>query len=262
MANKLSVVVHTENEPSALSRCLSALVSQRLSTRELEIIVVDPRKRLAVRQLVTWWNHCLAARASTTRVNYIAPKASGRADTFVYRLCSGDIVAQLDETAAPDPNWAARGIASVLERDSSSRTIFRQYEGFHRRHELVAAEQQVSSRVAVSSAQHVSAATMVPSVAPMRLATPLSPAEKSDRVLFPPLRSYLTALFVLTALAAAFAPDGALSFTAGTMAIIGLVSLMLLPPASGDERGAFRAFVLTARESAIAFRARFRRRVS
>lgn len=261
MANKLSVIVHTEKEASALSRCLSALVAQRLSTRELEIIVVDSRKRLAVRQLVTWWNHTLAARASTTRVNYIAPRQGALADTFVYRICSGDIVAQIEETAAPDANWAARGVASVLERESAStRTIFTQYESFSRKHDLLLLEQQqVSSQVAVSSSPNFSSTPAAIAPPPIRLAADVQPAERR-RFPLPPLRYYVGAFLVLVAVGAALSQQAPLALTAAAGALVGLLVLMLVSAIDVSQRPNPRQVTSTTDDGASGVTTLFRRK--
>lgn len=231
MANKLSIIVHTEKEPAALSRCLAALVAQRLTTRDLEIVVVDRRKRLAVRQLVAWWNAALTTRRSATRLSYVAPRSEHQSNVFLLRLCSGDIVAQIDETAEPDAHWAARGVASVLERESStSRAIFPQYESFHRRDELLTGEHEVKSQAIASSANGEAMFEMPrPFITLADHPIDREIVEPRRREL-PSLRFYFAALLVVVAASVLLAKGSMIAVAAVAAALVAIIGIAATSP--------------------------------
>jgi glucosyl-dolichyl phosphate glucuronosyltransferase len=107
----LSVVVCTHNRPDDLARCLDALC---LLDETREIIVVDSASEPPVRDLVERY----AARLE--RVRYLREERTGlsRARNRGVAEARGDVIAFLDDDAAPEPHWARR-IVAPFEADES-----------------------------------------------------------------------------------------------------------------------------------------------
>lgn len=158
MANRLSIVVHTESGSPLLGRCLAALVSQKLPTRDLEIIVAGARKSMATRQLVVWWNALLCGRGSSTRLLYVVLPHTASRDAV--RLCSGEIVGFIDENETPPPDWASHGVAMLLEREATGGpSALDGRELFQRKRPLLAYHELGRSSRADSPAQRRAAST-------------------------------------------------------------------------------------------------------
>ena len=104
MSLSLSVVVCTHSRPDDLARCLDALC--RLDEPS-EIIVVDSASEPPVRELVTRY----ATRLS--HVRYVREERTGlsRARNTGVAEAGGDVIAFLDDDAAPFPDWAPRIVA-------------------------------------------------------------------------------------------------------------------------------------------------------
>ena len=110
MTLSLSVVVCTHNRALDLSRCLDALCELGESP---EIIVVDSASEPPVRSLVESY----ADRLSGLR--YVREDGTGlsRARNRGVAEAAGDVIAFLDDDAAPHPDWAGK-IVAPFEADA------------------------------------------------------------------------------------------------------------------------------------------------
>jgi hypothetical protein len=138
MGNKLSVIVQASPQPLELSRCLTALASQQLPGADLEIVVVDPRSRRNIQQLVRWWNVSLARQGRTTRLLHVPLRDQVDADHAGLRISTGALVAFVDEEMIPDPEWAARSIDALKLREGSALELPMVRGVVHRRSYLAA----------------------------------------------------------------------------------------------------------------------------
>jgi hypothetical protein len=109
----VSVVVPACWPPARLACCLAALRAQTLNPQCYEILVVDPGRDDALRQLVKG----LAARARWPRIRYLrAPGASER--TAVHeaglRAAQAPVVAFADDRAPLRRDWLRQGLSQLL----------------------------------------------------------------------------------------------------------------------------------------------------
>ena len=232
MPNRLSVIVHHQTEPATLARCLSSLIAQKLCTRELEILVVDEKRRLSVRQLVRWWNNCLAGRGSSTRINYLVVDRSVRfGEQALLRACSGDIIAYIEETAAPPADWAARGVAALLERESSRRlghSIVHHEDRFERKESLLISEHIDQSIAVASSSRDIAPPnwkSMSSSNTSIRYFEFPEHDSAPERSVFQPLSYYFALLMFTLSMAALFAVELPLAIFAAALGVTVLVTI-------------------------------------
>ena len=103
----VSVIVPTRDRPRALARCLEALDRQRLDA-ELEVVVVDDGSTdpAGVADAVA-----RSARARLLRLNGGGPAA---ARNHGVRSAGGSLILFTDDDCEPEPAWAARLAAALL----------------------------------------------------------------------------------------------------------------------------------------------------
>ena len=104
MSPLLSAIVCTHNRPGDLRRCLDALA---LLKDEVEVIVVDSASRPPCQELVTSYGGRVA------NLRYLREEQPGlsRARNVGIAAATGEIVAFLDDDAAPRADWAQRIVA-------------------------------------------------------------------------------------------------------------------------------------------------------
>lgn len=110
MSLRLSVIVCTHNRPRDLERCLEALIAQE---RPLEVIVVDSASEPPCQSLVESYSPRFAA------LRYVREERAGlsRARNRGVAEATGQILAFLDDDAAPLPEWGWH-IAAPFEADA------------------------------------------------------------------------------------------------------------------------------------------------
>jgi GT2 family glycosyltransferase len=108
MSLRLSVVVCTHNRPGDLERCLEALAALR---EQPEVIVVDSASSPSCRELVERYEHRLPALTYV----YEAEPGLSRARNVGLSRAGGEIVAFVDDDAAPRPDWSAEIVAPFVD---------------------------------------------------------------------------------------------------------------------------------------------------
>lgn len=98
-----SVVVATYNRPDHVRTCLEHL--RRQSVRPRETVVVDASPNTATREVVADFPDAIYARNERGRGSTATSRAIGMA------LCTGDVVAFIDDDAFADPTWLAELVA-------------------------------------------------------------------------------------------------------------------------------------------------------
>ena len=108
----LTIVVCTHNRSLDLERCMVALSALRETGKTVEVVVVDSASQPPCRELVG--THA----ASLPRLEYVREDEPGlsRARNRGLAAARGEIVAFIDDDAAPRPEWAA-AIVAPFEAD-------------------------------------------------------------------------------------------------------------------------------------------------
>jgi glycosyltransferase involved in cell wall biosynthesis len=109
---RVSVVVPTYRRPALLTRCLGAILAQRLDPAAFEIVVVDDGHDDATRDAV----EALARRSVRPTIRYLRP-ARGRGPAVArnagWRAAHAPLIAFTDDDTIPDPDWLAEGERAI-----------------------------------------------------------------------------------------------------------------------------------------------------
>jgi GT2 family glycosyltransferase len=108
---RCSVVIPTYRRLAELSRCLEALVVQRMDPREFEIIVADNAGDRATRDVVR-----AVGERSPVPVRWVdasATRGPAAARNAGSRVARGGYLAFTDDDTIPLPEWVARGCAAL-----------------------------------------------------------------------------------------------------------------------------------------------------
>ena len=108
---RVSVVIPTYRRPALLSRCLAAVLAQRLDAHAFEVIVVDDGHTDDTRAAVA-----ALAPDGVPAVRYLRP-AHGRGPAVArnagWRAARGAVIAFTDDDTIPDADWLAEGLAAL-----------------------------------------------------------------------------------------------------------------------------------------------------
>lgn len=243
MANKLSVVVQAHQPTLVLGRCLNALMEQSCG-EELEVIVVDHRARRSVHQLTRWWNLSLARQGRRSRVLHLPVRtATSDPDRLGLRACTGTLVAFVDETSAPERDWARNAIAALEAAEGHHIDISPSYArgAVHRRAALMGA-MAIDERAVISAHQTFSdgfsfgddtlRSRAQNALFPARSAT-VTRIERSGRRRFAPIEDYVCLLALVAALVATLMQN----FAVAALAAMVWVGLTWAASRSSRDRG-------------------------
>jgi glycosyltransferase involved in cell wall biosynthesis len=117
-AVSVSVVIPTYRRPALLSRCLAAVLAQRLDARAFEVIVVDDGQTDDTRAAV----EALAPAGGVPLVRYLRP-TQGRGPAVArnagWRAARGAVVAFTDDDTIPAADWLAEGLAALRDEQAA-----------------------------------------------------------------------------------------------------------------------------------------------
>lgn len=108
----VSVVLTTRGRPEQLSRCLRSLMAQTFDPDHCEILVVDTSGSERARSLLQW----MASERGGPALHHLRlPRGHGTAAmrNAGWRRARGDIVAFIDDSTLPMPDWLAQGVAEM-----------------------------------------------------------------------------------------------------------------------------------------------------
>ncbi len=110
------MVVPTYHRDELLCRCLSALVKQRTSTDEFEIVVADDACSPQTCRGVKAFGRDCPANLRYVPVGPAHGPAAAR--NCGWRAACGEIIAFTDDDCVPEPGWLEHGVAALSDADA------------------------------------------------------------------------------------------------------------------------------------------------